>query len=503
MIHPVEMKQPQPQELPGGYTSTTSDVWKMLTACRNGDLTTVRDLVEHCPGLVHCEYNYTTPIHFAVREGHAPLVRYLLDCGADPAYRTYRFGDSLLQMAQDRQYDEIASMLEDVLSKRFPVSAESESLLKAASEGDVAQIETLLAGDAERVRASNETGSTPLHMACAGGHFGAVRLLLDRGADVGAVDSHGFKPIHSALFTNRQGRINRPKSDSVHDIGRRFAIAGYLLGSGVQYNIFLAAVFKDLPSVRAFLAEDPGLANFEDTHHRRSLSAATWRGDLDMVRLLLEHGADPSLPESDSPRGASLWIAAFRGDVGMARLLLEHGADPESTAESGGRAIAHTRDNPELYQLLVDHGAEPQSSEDGLITAVFENDLSAVEAILAERPRLASDPATFYGEGILAMPCRDLRWEMMDLLFRHGAKVPEVSKWGVSYYFKHLDVATHLMEKGMNPNHMNWHRTTLLHDVAHAGNIEKARLLLDHGAAIDAIDEEYRSTPLAACGESR
>jgi len=48
----------------------------------------------------------------------------------------------------------------------------------------------------------------------------------------------------------------------------------------------------------------------------------------------------------------------------------------------------------------------------------------------------------------------------------------------------------------MNPNHRNWHHFTLLHHMAAKGDLAKARLLLDHGAEIDAIDEEYRSTPL-------
>ena len=48
----------------------------------------------------------------------------------------------------------------------------------------------------------------------------------------------------------------------------------------------------------------------------------------------------------------------------------------------------------------------------------------------------------------------------------------------------------------MHPNHMNWHRFTLLHHMAAEGELGKARLLLDHGADIDAIDEEYCSTPL-------
>jgi len=82
------------------------------------------------------------------------------------------------------------------------------------------------------------------------------------------------------------------------------------------------------------------------------------------------------------------------------------------------------------------------------------------------------------------------------LLLRYGARVPNVTKWGRYYYFKHDEIAKLLLERGMNPNHMNWHHVTLLHDMAQEGDLAKALLLLDHGAEIDAIDEEYRSTPL-------
>lgn len=85
---------------------------------------------------------------------------------------------------------------------------------------------------------------------------------------------------------------------------------------------------------------------------------------------------------------------------------------------------------------------------------------------------------------------------MMDLLFRHGAKVADTSKWGCIYYFLHVNVAKHLLDKGTNPNHKNWHHTTLLHDAVYSGSVEKAQLLLEYGADTNAIDEEYRSTPL-------
>jgi ankyrin repeat protein len=71
-----------------------------------------------------------------------------------------------------------------------------------------------------------------------------------------------------------------------------------------------------------------------------------------------------------------------------------------------------------------------------------------------------------------------------------------VSKWAPEYYFKHEATAAFLLEQGMDPNHMNWHRFTLLHHMAAEGELGKAKLLLDHDADIDAIDEEYCSTPL-------
>jgi ankyrin repeat protein len=74
--------------------------------------------------------------------------------------------------------------------------------------------------------------------------------------------------------------------------------------------------------------------------------------------------------------------------------------------------------------------------------------------------------------------------------------VPDILKWTQFYYFERLDGATYLMEKGMNPDVMSWHHVTILHDMAQKGDLSKAELLINHGADINAIEEEYQSTPL-------
>src|SRR4051812_31049058 len=107
MIQPVEMQRTLRMTLHGGAVSTTTEVWQTLCAARDGDLDRVMQLVSGRPELSTCQYNYTHPLHFAVRDGHLPLVRMLVAQGAfDPRYKTYPFGDSLLTMAEDRGYDE-------------------------------------------------------------------------------------------------------------------------------------------------------------------------------------------------------------------------------------------------------------------------------------------------------------------------------------------------------------------------------------------------------------
>ena len=92
MIQLNEMQLSVPMDLSNGVVSTTAKVWEILVASRDGNIDKVKELVNDCPELIYAQYNYTPPIHFAVREGHLDLVKYLLDNGAhDPDYKTYPF----------------------------------------------------------------------------------------------------------------------------------------------------------------------------------------------------------------------------------------------------------------------------------------------------------------------------------------------------------------------------------------------------------------------------
>ena len=369
-------------------------------------------------------------------------------------------------------------MLREQIARRFALDEGLTAILEAAQKGDLAGIEQELGRDPLLARGSNDIGMTPLHAAANNGHLAAVRALLDAGAPVDAVMGDGYRPVHNALMP--RGRM-RPTPEASH------AVADALIAHGAEYTIVVALLRGDRQFAIDALARDSSLANFEDTCHRRPISIAADRDDLEMVRLLLQHGADPNLPEEGAPRGHALWTAVYHRRREMAHVLVEHGADPNAMVESSGTPIGHARKDPELFALLRAHGGRAESSDrERLEQLINDGDLAGADrwfsgaSLARERRRGILERGHSRRSGERRQP-RDAS----EMLIRHGARVPNVSKWGRYYYFKHTDTAELLLRHGMDPNHLNWHYTTLLHHCAADGDIAKARLLLDHGATID------------------
>ena len=488
-IRPVELARGRSVPVKDGDFASADAVWELYLATRRGDTDRVRTLVAQHPAIALFEYNYTPPIHFAVREGHADLVRFFIERGADVAgYKSYPFQDSLVTIADDHEQHEVGRVLRAHIARSFALREGTAAIIQAAKAGDLARVEAELARDRALAGASNATGDTALHAAAGAGHVHVVNALLAAGANPNATRGDGKRPIHAVLLHNWREPVS-PE--------RVAAVVERLLAAGAEYTIYIAAVRGDMPFVREALARDDALANFEETCHLRPISAAASRNDLEMVKLLLEHGADPNLPEHGARRGHALFTTVYNRRRDIARVLLEHGADPNGMVESGGTPTMLARKDPELFQLMLAHGGDEQPDDESQLERLIDDESAAdVERLLQRRPDLIQDERAYWCEGILTGPTSKPSRPMVDLLLRLGARVPTVTKWGAYYYFKHYDMAAYLLGRGVDPNHMNWHRFTVLHHVAAEGDVAKAKLLLDHGAAIDAIDEEYRSTPL-------
>ena len=465
------------------------EVWEMFCATIRGDLEAIQRLVAANPDLVRCVHYYTQPIKFAVREGHAEIVRYLLKKGASPFYRTRIFHDSLVNLAADREHEEIVKILEAAISERSggyrrETEPLANELIDAVHARDYEKTARIIRNFPERVKLSNANGTTALHEAVSIGDFHLTRLLLDNGADIQAQAGTGFstgqKPIHVALYAGWRDRIL---------IRTKAALAGYLVARGADYNILVASAFGDTRRVREYLDAEPSLANFRDTCDRLPISIAAGRGHHDIVELLLERGADPNAPEPDAPRGKALLEAAFHGHTATAELLLEHGADPNGNVDSTGTAFHHARKNSELYERMKSYGGRADIIPP-ISAAVNANDLEGVDEILTQNPEEIANAK-------LGNPARRGRLEMVKLLLKHGAAISGTNHGS---FFRVYETAKFLLEKGANPNYRNWQGISSLHNIAHEGDVRRAGLLLDYGAEINALEPEYRSTPLGlAC----
>jgi len=246
------------------------------------------------------------------------------------------------------------------------------------------------------------------------------------------------------------------------------------------WNLLVACRDGDLARVEELIAAWPSAVR-SAYNYMPPLHLAVREGHLAIVRFLAGRGAVNPKYATYPYNERLVVVATDRGYGDIAAVIEEHerAADPDRPADEGGHIEYQMDFERQRFARLV--GA---------------NDLREVEAMLQRRPELALDPFAFHSEGILSMPSNRRHLEMIDLLLRSGARVPAVTKWAAEYYFKHDDIAALLIERGMSARHMNCHRTTLLHEMARRGALTKVRLLLDHGADIDAIDEEFRSTPL-------
>jgi ankyrin repeat protein len=487
MIRPAPLAKDEPLIWSSG---TGTDVWEMFCAAIAGDLDAVRKLLCKDPTLVRSHYAYRTPLYFAVRENRIEVAEYLLDHGADPL--SLAVNDSLLDITRDRGYAEMEKMLEHKLAARFGASPKGEPVAAAIREGNLAKIQELLDRAPELLHAGDMRSNQSIHWAVMSRQIDIVDELLARGADVNAARADGGRPIH---LTNGdyhyRGWRDVPKDHPTTPA----EVLDHLRMRGAYVDINTAASMGDLNRVKELLDEDPSLANRVSdyvTYYVGSgspLKNAASRGHMDVVKLLLQRGADPNLPEEGiAPRGHALYSAVANKHFEVAKLLLEHGAYPnpevESSADALSRAISNS-DQP-MIELLCSYGAAR-----GVHLLAYDGDIQTAAAVFAANPALADDPeaiANAAGEGQDAFVRLMLRYE------RDLPKRITFPSWSVGAKSRELNEL--LFAHGMNPSQPDWLLMTPLHHFARKGDLENAQLFLDHGADLDARDEDICSTPL-------
>lgn len=160
---------------------------------------------------------------------------------------------------------------------------------------------------------SNQFRQTPLHVAARGGWADACVLLVKAGADLTRREANGFTPLMGAIYSHRE------------------AVIGCLLMLGAPMDLRAAVSLRQSAIVRLMLRNKPQLVH-EEPDATDLVAEAVSCGNMDVLRLLLEAGADSNAARVSYP---SLYTALGSGDQAVTELLLEYGADPDREVKPG------------------------------------------------------------------------------------------------------------------------------------------------------------------------
>jgi len=328
-----------------------------------------------------------TALMIAARTGDPDAVRVLLDRGADIDARETWAGTTALMWAVSEHHPEVAGMLiargadVEVRSKviavansrgvegTVPVDAEPDAepvgyanggftpLMFAAREGQLEAARLLAAADAN-VNTTAADGKNALSMAIYNGHFEVASFLLETGADANHADAEGFPPLFWAVDRrNMEWSPGFPWVETTDPL----PLVRALLEAGADPNTFV----NNTPRSRRNFGGSPR------TLFATSLMRAAYSGDVELVRLLLDYGADPLIHNGDNEdallaASGYAWIDGYSQGRSTAerletiRLLVELGADVNWACDHGITPLmmAANFGEVELIQYLVDQGAD-------------------------------------------------------------------------------------------------------------------------------------------------
>lgn len=264
----------------------------------------------------------TYPVMWASLNGHDRIVELLLERGADANAQGGRYGNAL-QAACYEGHDKIAQIL---LEREADFNTQGgfygNALQAACFRGHDKIAQILLERGADANAEGGEYGNA-LQAACSEGRDNIARILLEKGANINAEGGEYGNALQAACFKGRD-KIARILLEQ----GANVNAEGGFFGNALQ-----AACFEGRDKIARILLEKGANVNAEGRFFGNALQAACFEGrdkiatngKLEIVRLLLDNGADISV--ADNNGCTPLYSASSNGHLGVVRLLLDNGAD--------------------------------------------------------------------------------------------------------------------------------------------------------------------------------
>jgi uncharacterized protein len=348
----------------------------LAQACKNGNAAMVKILLDAGADVNLTLKGGETVLMFAARSGNAEAVQMLLSRKVNPNARE-RLGQTALMWAAAEGH---TAAVRALIAAGADINAKTDSgftpLFFAVREGHLETVRVFLAAgldvNAMMQRAQEEGGprpavggrTSPLLLAVQNGHFELAIALIDAGADPNDVRT-GFTPLH--VLPGVRKPDSSDGSDGAAAVGQgRFSSLDFvreIVKRGANVNFRLPPGSPRMPATSSQIASSGATP----------MLFAADRSDVPLMRLLLELGADPLLPNlnNTTPLMAAAGLGTKEGQeeageegeaLEAVALLLDRGADINGVDNNGDTAMhgAAVNNYPRVAELLAARGADPK-----------------------------------------------------------------------------------------------------------------------------------------------
>jgi ankyrin len=301
--------------------------------------------------------------------GNRDAVQLLLDRGADPNMQQFR-GQTALMWAAAEGHADVAELLlargaDPALSSAASTKPERRppggmtALIFASRQGKLEAARALLDGGADADQAGADNTS-PLLIAVVNGHYDLASMLIERGADPNLADLNGRTPLYAAIDLRNVQWSQAPAPELPQ--ATHLKMIEKLLDAGADPSIKMTGMVGHRGSFDM---------RWSDLKGGTAFSRAAWNGDIEVMRLLLDRGADPHVvtEKGETPllllAGAGWplgqgYIRSEQEITAALDLLVEQlGMDVNAATTEGVTPVigAIFKGDNFVVQYLVDHGA--------------------------------------------------------------------------------------------------------------------------------------------------
>jgi ankyrin repeat protein len=301
---------------------TPNRLFPLHFAAQVGDLAITSLLVEHGSALSPKDSTGQTPLHYSVSSQNGPMVKLLLNFSADPNILDNQ-GFSPLHLATSLGSQDIVEILlqnhaiPDLCGPNRTRSPWSPIHI-AAQHGYTDILIRLLDAVPEQPFAQDKT-PTPLHIAASHGHADVIEILIERGADITALDSNE------------------------------------------EPALFLAVRARRIECVRKLVGLRTKL--FKNTHQQIPLHIAAGSGFFEIIEYLLETDREEQLSACDCEGNTALHLALYAKRQEAVKVLIEKGADvmARNVARESPYTIASGALRTVMNKFIAEHPDKWQS----------------------------------------------------------------------------------------------------------------------------------------------